>query len=83
MKIKILLLSIVMSSVAFIANAVVDVSWSVIANAKVNDEYFYVQRFTVKNHYGVKRLCFNMFARKMEAVNPADKVFEILSLIHI
>lgn len=78
MNIKIFILSVVMSSVAFIANAVVDVSWSVIENAKVNDEYFYVQRFTVRNHYGVKRLCFNMFARKMEAVNPSDKVVEII-----
>lgn len=78
MKIKFFLLAVIMSSVTFVASAVVDVSWNVIKNAKSGNEYSYVQRFTVKNHYGVKRLCFNMFARKMEAVNPADKVVEII-----
>ena len=76
-KIRVIFTAIMMC-VSMLASAIVDVTWKLVENREIDGNRTYIQRFTVKNHYGLSRLCFNMFARKMEAVNPADKVVEIV-----
>ena len=67
-----------LAATSFPLRAMTDVTWNVVENCKNKGQYTYIQRFTVKDHDGIYRLCFNMFARKMEALNPADEVVEVL-----
>lgn len=59
-------------------NATTTVTWQSLGNEAGADGNRYVQRFTVRNHKGVERLCFNMFKRPMSAVNPQDSIFELI-----
>lgn len=55
------------------------VEWQTLGNSVDADgKPFYTQRFTIKNALGVQRVCFNQFARHMEAVNSADTIREIV-----
>ncbi len=54
------------------------VEWETLGNTTADGKPVYTQRITVKNHNGLKRLCFNQFARKMATVDKADSVVEII-----
>ena len=78
MKILRTIFIMLLAATSFSLRAMTDVTWNVVENCENGGKYTYIQRFTVKNHDGIYRLCFNMFARKMEALNPADKVVEVI-----
>lgn len=54
------------------------VTWQTLGN-KVNENKRtqYVQRFRIKGDTNMSGLGFNMFARKMQALNPADTIVEV------
>ncbi len=54
------------------------VEWQTLGNVIEDGKPSYTQRFTITGGNGVARVCFNQFARKMEAVNPADTIREII-----
>ncbi len=73
-----IILVIMAYCISLTVGAVINVTWNVVENRKTDSGYTYIQRFTIENHYGIKRLCFNMFARPMKAVLQGDKVVEII-----
>lgn len=55
------------------------VHWETLGNTTGTDgKPSYTQRFTVKSDAPFSRLAFNQFARRMQTVNPADKLIEIV-----
>lgn len=54
------------------------VEWQTLGNNNDGGKPIYTQRFTITGAKGLSRVCFNQFARKMAAVNPADTVKEIV-----
>ena len=59
------------------ANTVVE--WSTLGNVTDSaGNNSYTQRFVVKGDTDFARLAFNQFARKMQPVNPADTLVEIV-----
>lgn len=73
----------VLAGVSLLASAVAaghrtKVEWRSLGN-KVGDDgkVSYVQRFTVTGDTDIRGIAFNMFDRKMHAVNPADTLAEV------
>lgn len=56
------------------------VRWSTLGNTTdpTTGRDVHSERFVITNHNGLKRLCFNRFARKMTPVNPVDTIAEII-----
>lgn len=54
------------------------VHWEVVDNYGSGRDTYYIQRLTITNPKSLNKLCFNEFSRKMEAVNPADTIYEIV-----
>lgn len=71
-------LVVIMSMWAAIVSAQTSVAWQSLGNATDENGAYYIQRFTVRNAKGVERLCFNQFARPMQALNQGDEVHEII-----
>ncbi len=66
-----LLLSVLIPT-ALCMSATTSVTWRSLGNEVTENGNRYIQRFVVRNHDGVKYLCFNMFKRPMTPVNPED-----------
>lgn len=62
-----------------IASAQTTVQWSTLGNFNdANGKPAYIQRFTIAGDTDFARLGFNQFARRMETLNPADTLIEIV-----
>jgi hexosaminidase len=53
------------------------VTWTNLGNVIDDSGEYFVQRFTVKGNLDFKRLAFNIVARPMKPLNPADTIVEI------
>ncbi len=70
--------ALALSVTGITAQSMPSVRWETLGNQGDGREATYTQRFTIRGGKGIKRLCFNQFARKMETVNPADTLVEII-----
>lgn len=65
--------------IAATASAIPTVEWETLGNyVDADGKPHYTQRFTIDDTKGMKRLGFNMFARKMHPVDPMDTIAEIV-----
>ncbi len=65
--------------IAATASAMPTVTWETLGNyVDADGKPHYTQRITIDDTRGMSRLGFNMFARKMHAVDPADTIAEIV-----
>lgn len=64
--------------VAVMANANTTVAWLSLGNSTDANGAYYIQRLTINDTKDIERLCFNQFARKMQAVTPGDTIHEIV-----
>ncbi|MDE6322293.1 MAG: family 20 glycosylhydrolase [Muribaculaceae bacterium] len=65
--------------IAATAMAMPTVTWETLGNyVDPEGKPHYTQRITIDDTKGLKRLGFNMFARKMHAVDPADTIVTIV-----
>lgn len=65
--------------IATAATAMPTVTWETLGNyVDADGKPHYTQRITIDDTRGMKRLGFNMFARKMHAVDPADTIATIV-----
>lgn len=74
------MLAISAAVVALVAAATqnTSVTWKTLGNRKADDgKYHYTQRITVRGDLDFPRLGFNMFARRMQTLNPADTLVEV------
>lgn len=61
------------------ASAQTTVQWSTLGNFNdANGKPAYIQRFTIGGDTDFARLGFNQFARRMEPLNPADTLIEVV-----
>ncbi len=70
--------TLLLSVAGITAQSMPSVRWETLGNQGDGRDATYTQRFTIRDGKGIKRLCFNQFARKMETVNPADTLVEII-----
>ncbi|MBQ9073657.1 MAG: family 20 glycosylhydrolase, partial [Muribaculaceae bacterium] len=63
---------------SFMANANTTVAWQSLGNSTDANGAYYIQRLTINDTKDIERLCFNQFARKMQAVTPGDTIHEIV-----
>ncbi|MCC8036975.1 MAG: family 20 glycosylhydrolase [Bacteroidales bacterium] len=70
--------ALALTATTIAAQSMPSVRWETLGNQGDGRDATYTQRFTVNNGRGLKRLCFNQFARKMEAINPIDTLVEIV-----
>ena len=54
------------------------VRWETLGNESDESGNYYIERMTVSGDLDIDRLAFNQFARRMQTLNPADTLVEIM-----